>query len=259
MATIHPSSIVDPRAELEADVVVGPFCTVGPEVKIKKGTRLISHVVIEGRTSIGEGNTLFPFCVLGAVPQDLKYRGEPTELIIGNQNTIRESVTLNLGTVQGGGRTVIGDHNLLMAYVHLGHDVVLESHCVLANSAAIAGHAHIADFAIIGGLVGVGQFMKIGTHAYIGGMASVDRDIPPFAIAVGNRPCEIKGANIVGLRRRGYKAEVITKINESIKLWKRQDVAKEQCLLEIESQYGESPEVMQFLTFIRESENGCIK
>ncbi len=257
--TIHASSLVDPRAELAEGVTIGPFCTVGPHVKLGKGCKLISHVVIDGHTTIGENNLFYPFSVIGGAPQDLKYKGEPTELWIGNDNTIRESVTLNLGTVQGGGKTVLGSHNLIMAYVHFGHDVHVNNHCVIANAASLAGHVLVDDYAILGGMVGVAQFMKIGKYCYIGGMASIDRDIPPFSIAVGSRPCEIKGANIVGLRRKGFRADAISVIIETIKLWKRPDVNRDQCLLEIESQYGESAEVIEFVNFIRKSENGCIK
>jgi UDP-N-acetylglucosamine acyltransferase len=259
MPNIHSSAFVDPKAHLDSDVTVGPFCVIGPNVKIGQGTHLKSHVVIEGHTTIGKHNLVFPFAVLGGVPQDLKYKGEPTELHIGNHNTIRESVTLNLGTVQGGGKTVVGDQNLLMAYSHMGHDVILGSNTVIANSVSVAGHVLIEDYAIIGGLCGVGQFVRIGKYCYIGGMSAIDRDVPPFTIAVGERPCEIKGANIVGLRRKGFKADSITRINEAIKLWKRADTTKDQCLLEIESQYGEVPEVMDFVNFIRKSESGCIK
>jgi UDP-N-acetylglucosamine acyltransferase len=256
---IHPTAIIDSKAELGNDVSIGPYCMVGPNVKLGNGTRLLSHVVMEGWTTVGEMNTFFPFSAIGAVPQDLKYKGEKTELIIGNHNTIRELVTLNLGTVQGGGKTTLGDHNLLMSYVHFGHDCRVGNHCIIANSVQLAGHVLIEDFANIGGMAGLTQFVRVGTHAYVAGKSTVDRDVPPFSVVVGERPCEIKGANIIGLRRKGYKPDVITAINEAIKLWKRTDVIKEQCLLEIETQYGEIPEVMQFVGFIRKSENGSVK
>lgn len=256
---IHPSAIVDPKAQLDKSVVVGPYCTIGPHVKIAKGTKLLSHVAVDGHTTIGEDNTFFPFSMIGAVPQDLKYKGEPTELIIGNRNNIRECVTLNLGTVQGGGITRIGNDNLLMAYVHLGHDSELKNHCILANGVNLAGHVIIDDYASIGGMCGVTQFVRVGSYTYFGGQSSIDRDVPPYAIALGQRPLSIKGANIVGLRRKGFASETITKINECIKLWIRPDVEKERCLLEIESQYGEVSEIQNFLKFIRESENGVAR
>ena len=169
MAHIHPTAIVSPEAKLAPDVDVGPFCQVGPNVKIGAGTKLLSQVVIEGWTTIGEHNTFFPFSVIGAVPQDLKYKGEKTEVIIGDHNTIRESVTINLGTVQGISKTEVGNHNLLMAYVHLGHDCVVQNHTILANSVGLAGHVTVMDYANIGGMVGVIQFIKIGPHSYVGG------------------------------------------------------------------------------------------
>jgi UDP-N-acetylglucosamine acyltransferase len=259
MAIIHPSSLVDPKAELAADVEVGPFCRIGPNVKIGAGSKLLSHVVIEGWTTIGTHNTFFPFSVIGAVPQDLKYKGEPTEVTIGDHNVIRECVTINLGTVQGRSKTSVGSHNLIMASVHLGHDCDVQNHVIIANGTGLAGHVTIEDYGNIGGMVGITQFITIGKYTYVGGRSTVDRDVPPFSIVVGERPCELKGANIIGLRRQGFKADVITAINESIKLWKRTDIAREQSLLEIETQFGETPEVKIIVYFIRKSENGCVK
>ena len=256
---IHPSAQVHPEAKLDPSVEVGPWCIVGRNVAIGRGTKLISHVVVDGHTQIGEDNIIFPFSVLGAVPQDLKYKGEDTKLIIGNNNRIRESVTLNLGTVQGGGETRVGDDNLLMAYVHMGHDCVVGNHCIIANYGGLAGHVTVGDYATIGGMTGVSQFVRIGEYAYIGGQSGLERDVPPFTIAMGSRPSSIKGANIVGLRRRGFPAETIMKINETIKLWTRPDVQKEQCLLEIQFQYGEIPEIQQFIAFIRKSEAGVVR
>lgn len=258
-AQIHPTAVVDPKAELAADVIVGPYCTVGPNVKIGKGTKLVSHVVVDGWTTIGEENEIFPFATLGLVPQDLKYKGERTELTIGNRNSIREYVSAHLGTAQGGGFTRIGDGNLLMGYVHLGHDVIVGNSAILANYVGVAGHVVIDDHAIIGGQSGVNQFVRVGAHTYIGGHSAIERDVPPYCIGVGSRPMQIKGANIVGLRRRGFSAETISRINEAIKLWTRTDVEKERCLLEIESQYGEYPEVMAFVSFIRKSESGVTR
>jgi len=259
MSKIHPTAIIHAGAELDPSVEVGPWCTIGPKVKIGKNTRLISHVVVDGRTTIGEDNTFYPFAAIGMIPQDLKYKGEDTELIIGNHNNIREAVTLNLGTVQGGGKTVIGDHNLLMAYTHLGHDCSIGNHCIIANSGGLAGHCILEDYVTMGGMCGVAPFVRIGAYAYIAGFSGVEKDIPPFAIAIGQRPCAIKGTNIVGLRRRGFKAETISVINESIKLWIRGDVEKERCLLEIESQYGEHEDVKRFLNFIRNSQYGTAR
>lgn len=256
---IHPTAQVHPEARIDSGAEIGPFCTIGPHVKVGKGTRLISHVCLEGWTEIGQDNTIFPFTVLGAIPQDLKYKGEPTKLIIGNKNTIRESVTMNLGTVQGGGVTQIGDDNLVMAYTHLGHDCRIANHCIIANYGGFAGHVILDDYVNIAGMTGISQFVRIGAYAYVAGQSGVERDVPPYCIAIGSRPCSLKGANIVGLRRRGIPADTIQKINEAIKLWMRPDVQKEQCLLEIESQYGEYDEIKRFISFIRASEIGVVR
>ncbi len=256
---IHPTAQVHPEAMIDSSVEIGPWCSIGAHVKIARGTRLMSHVVVEGWTEIGEDNLVFPFSVLGAVPQDLKYKGEETRLKIGHRNKIRESVTLNLGTVQGGGVTSVGDDCLLMAYTHLGHDCQVGNHCIIANLGTLAGHVVLEDFATLGGMTAVSQFVRVGAHAYIGGQSGVEKDVPPFTIAVGSRPCSIKGTNIIGLRRRGFSAETIQKINETIKLWSRPDVQKEQCLREIESQYGELPEIQQLVSFIRKSETGVVR
>jgi UDP-N-acetylglucosamine acyltransferase len=256
---IHPTSIIHPGAEIHPSVEVGPWCTIGPHVKIGEGTKLMSHVVIEGWTEIGKDNQIYPFSVLGAIPQDLKYKGEPTQLIIGDHNTIRESVTMNLGTVQGGGITSVGNHNLIMAYTHFGHDCRIGNHCILANYAGLAGHVIFDDYVTIAGMTGISPFVRVGAYAYIAGQSGVEKDIPPYSIAIGQRPCVLKGSNIVGLRRRGFPADIIQKINEAIKLWTRHDVQKEQCLLEIESQYGEYPEIQKFISFIRKSETGVAR
>ncbi len=237
---IHPSAQIHPDAQIDPSVEVGPWCSIGPKVKIGRNTRLMSHVVIDGWTEIGEENTLFPFSVLGAVPQDLKYKGEPTRLVIGHHNTIREGVTLNLGTAQGGGVTQMGDHNLIMAYTHLGHDCILGNHCIIANYGGLAGHVILEDHVTIGGMTGVSQFVRVGAHAYIGGQSGLERDVPPYTIALGARPTSLKGANIVGLRRRGFSAERIQKINEAIKLWTR-------------------PDIQNFVSFIRKSETGVVR
>lgn len=256
---IHPTAIIHEHSEIHASVEIGPWCVIGAGVKIGKDTKLVSHVVVEGSTTIGEGNVIFPFTVLGAVPQDLKYQGEQTRLIIGNHNTIRESVTMNLGTLQGGGETRIGDHNLIMAYTHLGHDCILGNHVILANGAGLAGHVEIDDYANLGGMVGVSQFVRIGAHSYVTGQSGLEKDVPPFSIACGARPCKLRGANIVGLRRRGFQVDTIQKINEVIKLWVRPEIQKEPCLYEIKLQYGEIPEIQQFIKFIEETKNGAVR
>ncbi len=255
---IHETAKIHPEAKIDSGVDVGPYCIIGPKVSIRKGTKLISHVVVDGRTEIGEDNLLFPFSALGGVPQDLKYNGEDTKLVIGSRNKIRECSTLSLGTVQGGGVTTVGNDCLLMAYTHLGHDCRIGNGCILSNSCNLAGHVILDDFVTIAGMVGVAQKVRIGSYAYIAGSSGTDRDVPPYVIAMGERPCVIKGTNIVGLKRRGFNTPLIQNINEAIQLWMRQDVQKEQCLLDIESQYGESKEIQLFVDFLRES-RGVIK
>ena len=259
MSLIHPTAIIHPEAKLHSTVKVGPWSHIGPHVEIGAGTEVMSHVVVDGWTRIGENNKIFPFAALGHIPQDLKYNGEKTELIIGNNNTIREYVTLHLGTVQGGGVTQVGDYNLIMAYVHMGHDCIMHNHCILANGVNLAGHVVVESYANIAGMSGVQQFVTIGEHSYITAISAIHKDIIPYAVAHGQRPCALRGANIVGLRRRDFPADTIQKINESIKLWVRADVPKEQCLLEIESQYGEFKEVQKVLQFIRNSKIGVVR
>ena len=256
---VHPTAIVHPEARVDPSVEIGPFSYVGAQVRIGRGCRLLSHVVVDGNTEIGEENVFFPFSVIGAVPQDLKYKGENTRLVIGNRNTFRESVTVNLGTVQGGGETRIGDSNLLMATVHVGHDSILGNNIILANGCAVAGHVTIEDHANIGGMSGVAQFTRVGSYCYAAGQSGIDRDVPPFSIVLGTRPCIVKGVNIVGLRRRGFAAETITRVNEAMKLWMRQDVEKNQCMHEIEAQFGDVPEVARLLEFIRTSQTGVLR
>ncbi len=256
---IHPTALVHPEAKIDPSTEIGPYCVIGPQVRLGRGNRLHSHVVIDGNTEIGEENQFFPFAVIGAVPQDLKYKGENTRLVIGNKNTFRESVTVNLGTIQGGGETRIGSNNLLMATVHIGHDSILGNHIILANGCAVAGHVTIADFANIGGMSGVSQFTRVGSYCYAAGQSGIDRDVPPYSIVMGTRPCVVKGVNIVGLRRRGFAAETITRVNEAMKLWMRQDVEKNQCLADIEAQFGDVPEVAILLEFIRSSSSGVIR
>jgi UDP-N-acetylglucosamine acyltransferase len=226
-----------------------------------RNNRLMSHVVIENRTTIGDSNVFYPFAVIGGAPQDLKYRGEDSELIVGNHNTIRESVTLNIGTAGGGNVTKLGDHNLLMAYVHFGHDTVVGNHTVIANSCQLAGHVTVEDWAIIGGLTGVGQFIRVGAHAYVGGCSGVDRDVPPFTFGRGpTGGYEILGLNIVGLKRRGVDDAGIATLQELNKLYfKDKTLEKEAALQRLEQKLGSSELVRQFVTFVRGSDKGIYR
>lgn len=260
-AKIHPTAIVHAEAQIDSSCEIGPFCTIGPEVKMGPNNRLMSHVVVESRTTIGQGNVFFPFSVVGAVPQDLKYAGEPTELRIGDHNTIRESVTLNIGTIGGGGVTSLGHKNLLMAYVHFGHDARVGDNTVIANGVQLAGHVVVEDWAIIGGLTGVSQFIRIGAHAYVGGCSGVDRDVLPFTYGKGpTGGYENMGMNLIGLKRRGFDDESIAALREVDKIFiKDKSLEREAALRKIEETRGEIPAVRQFLAFVRSSEKGIYR
>ncbi|MEW6057122.1 MAG: acyl-ACP--UDP-N-acetylglucosamine O-acyltransferase [Bdellovibrionota bacterium] len=260
-ARIHPTAIVHPEARIDSSCEIGPFCIVGKEVVLGPNNRLISHVVIENRTTVGEENTFYPFSVIGGVPQDLKYKGESTELRIGNGNTIRESATLNIGTQGGGGVTQLGDSNLLMAYVHLGHDVKVGNGTVIANGCQLAGHVLVEDFAIIGGLSAVSQFIRVGAHCYIGGCSGVDRDVPPFTLGRGpTSGFEILGMNLVGLKRKGFREDAISALQEVNKLFfKDKSLEKEAALRRLEEQLGGHEVVQQFVKFVRASEKGVYR
>lgn len=221
MTNIHPTAIVDPKAELDVSVSVGPYTIVGPHVKIGAGTTVGPHVVIEGHTTIGRDNRIFQFGSIGAANQDKKYRGEPTELVIGDRNTIREFVTLHVGTVQDKAVTRIGDDNWIMAYTHIAHDCVVGSHTTLANNATLAGHVELGDWVTIGGLTGIHQFVKIGAHAMVGFASAVSQDVPPFMLVDGN-PLAVRGVNVVGLRRRDFSAERIAAVRQMHKLLYRE-------------------------------------
>jgi UDP-N-acetylglucosamine acyltransferase len=232
MSLIHDTALVDSRAELAADVTVGAYSVIGPHVRLAEGCNIGPHCVIEGHTTLGRDNRVFQFASIGAAPQDMKYRGEPTRLVLGERNTVREFVTINTGTVQDEGITRIGDDNLLMAYVHIAHDVRLGSHCVLANNTTLAGHVHIGDWVTIGGLTGVLQRMRIGAHAMIGFQAHVAQDVPPFITADGN-PLAARAVNVTGLKRRDFSAERIAVIRQMHKLLYRASLPLEQAVAQI--------------------------
>jgi UDP-N-acetylglucosamine acyltransferase len=208
VAQIHPTAIVERGAEIAATATVGPYCHVGAKVVLGEAVELLSHVVVAGRTSIGEGTRIFPFASIGQPPQDLKYAGEDSSLIIGQRNIIREYVTMNPGTSGGGMVTRIGDHCLFMANAHIGHDCQLGSHIIIANSVPLAGHVVVGDHAAFGGLSAVHQFVRIGRHAYVGGLTGVERDVIPFGLVMGDR-ARLAGLNMVGLQRRGFSREDI--------------------------------------------------
>lgn len=221
MANIHPTALVDPHAQLDASVQVGPYTVIGPHVKIGAGTTVAAHVVIEGHTTIGRDNRIFQFGSIGAANQDKKYQGEPTELVIGDRNTIREFVTLHVGTVQDKAATRIGDDNWIMAYSHIAHDCVVGNCTTLANNSTLGGHVELGDWVTIGGLAGIHQFVKIGAHAMVGFQSAVSQDVPPFMLVDGN-PLAVRGVNVVGLRRRDFSAGRIAAVKQMHKLLYRE-------------------------------------
>jgi len=258
MSRVHPTAIVDPRAELDSDVEVGPYSVVGPGVKIGKASKVHAHVSIQGRTTLGEANVVFPFATIGSPPQDLKYKGEPSELIIGDRNTIREYVSLNPGTTGGGMVTRVGEQNLLMMYCHIAHDCSLGDRNVIANGATLGGHVIIEDCVIVGGLVGIHQFVRIGTGALLGAGAMVSKDVPPYCNATGDR-ARLHGLNIEGLKRRGVDKPVIETIRKAYRIAFNSKLRTEEALKIIRRELPAIPEIEKFVSFIAQSQRGICR
>jgi UDP-N-acetylglucosamine acyltransferase len=244
MPHIHPTALVSPGARLAQNVQIGAYTLIGPHVVIDEGSSVGPHCVIEGHTRIGRDNKIFQFCSLGAAPQDMKYAGEPTELVLGDRNTIREFCTFNTGTVQDGGVTRIGNDNWIMAYVHIAHDCQLGDHIILANNATLAGHVHLADWVFIGGLTGIHQFVKVGAHAMAGFASAVTQDVPPFMTVDGN-PLAVHGFNAVGLRRRGFSPQRIAGVKQMHKLLYRQGKTLAHAIEEITAMAESSPQLRE--------------
>ena len=255
---IHKTAIIDPKAELDSSVEVGPYCIIGPQVKIDKGTKLSSHVVIDDWTRIGEGCRIFQFASIGAIPQDLKYKGEESWVILGNNNTIREFVTINRGTSQSGGKTTIGNNNLFMAYSHVAHDCKIGNHVILANAATLGGHIQIEDYAIVGGLVAVHQFVRIGCHSIIGGGSGANQDIPPYTTANGQR-AKLCGLNTVGLKRHNFSNEAISNLKKAYRIIFRSGLTTNTALDQTQGEIKNSPEVDHLISFIKGSERGITR
>jgi UDP-N-acetylglucosamine acyltransferase len=262
MAQIHATAIVDASAELAATVSVGPYAVIGAQVRIGDGTTVGAHCVIEGPTTIGRDNRIFASASLGAAPQDMKYRGEPTELSIGDRNTIREFCTFNRGTTQDVGVTRIGDDNWIMAYVHIAHDVQLGKRTILANNATLAGHVHVGDWAIVGGLSGVHQFCKIGAHAMVGFQSHVSQDVPPY-MTVGGNPLAVHGFNAEGLRRRGFTPERIAQVKQMHRLLYRKGLTLEQAKAELAALRGQvadgDADIDLLLGFLEAATRGIVR
>ena len=235
MARIHPSAVVDPSAELDDDVEVGPFAIVGAGVRIGSGTRLLAHATVDGPTTLGRGNVVHPHATIGGPPQDKKYRGEPTTLVIGDGNTFRECVTVNRGTVQDSGTTMVGDDNWVMAYVHIAHDCRIGSHTILANTTNLGGHVELGDWAILGGCTQVHQFCKVGAHAMTGTGTILLHDVPPFTMVSGN-PSAPHGLNTEGLKRRGFEPDTVSLIKRAYRTVYRSELTLAQARERLEAE-----------------------
>ncbi len=255
---IHPTAIIDPKAQLHPTVEVGPYVVIGGQVKLGEGTTVGPHAVIVGDTTLGKRNRIFQFASVGAEPQDLKYAGEDTALVIGDENLIREFSTLHKGTAGGGGVTRVGNKNLFMAYSHVAHDCVVGNGCVLANCVALAGHVEVGDFVVFGGLVGIHQFTRIGKHAFIAAGAVVVMDVAPYCVAQGDR-AELAGLNKIGLQRHGYTEEQLKRIKECYQLLFHGKLKLEEALAKIKAEYGQHPEIADFVTFVAASKRGLTR
>lgn len=258
MSGIHSHALVDERANVGANVEIGPFCVIGPDVTLGDGCRLLSHVVVEGLTEIGPETVISPFASIGGVPQDLRYGGEQTRLVIGARNTIRESATLNRGTADGGGVTRIGDGNLMMAYTHIGHDCRIGDDNILANGSTLAGHVEVGNHATVGAYCGIHQFCRVADFAFIGGFTVLTQDALPWVTTVGNR-AKAYGLNLIGLRRRGYPKETIQALKRAYTTLFRSKLRLSEALEALEADAGEFEEVRYFLEFVRTSERGVTR
>jgi len=254
---IHPTAIVHPRAVIGQGVRIGPYCTVGEHVVLDDGVELVSHVVLEGRTEIGARTRIFPFASIGHEPQDLKYRGEASTLVVGSDCTIREHVTISPGTEGGGMLTSVGDHCLLMIGVHIGHDCRVGNRAVMSNGAGLAGHCVVGDYVILSGHVGVTQFVRIGDHAFVGGMTKVENDVIPFGMAVGN-PGHLAGLNLVGLKRRGFDRESIHKLRAAYRMIFSNEGTLRERVEDAGKIFEADPLVSQVISFIQQPSRGSV-
>ncbi len=256
---IHPTAIVDASARVPESCRIGPYCIVGPQVEMGEGCELTSHVVLQGPTRMGRNNKIFPFAAVGIDPQDLTYKGEPTRLEIGDDNTIREYVTINRGTEKGGGVTRIGSGILIMAYTHVGHDCVIGDHAMLVNAATLAGHVTVEEWAVVGALCPVHQFVRIGAHSYIGGGTTITQDVLPFSKTSAARENRAYGLNSVGLKRRGFSDERVRKLHHAYKVLLASKLNTSQAVERLRGEADIGQDVEMLLRFIEGSERGVIK
>jgi len=256
---IHPTAIIDPDAQISREAEIGPYCIVGSGVSIGPRTRLLAHVYLEGKLTIGRDNVFHPYASCGTEPQDKKYKGEPSETRIGDRNTIREFVTIHRGTEGGGMVTSIGDDNLLMAYVHVAHDVIIGNHTILANAVTFAGHVMVEDYANIGGFCAIHQFCRIGKHAMVGSNSVIKQNVLPYSVTASDHSPEVFGANRVGLERKGYGPDDIEPLQNAFRMLTRAGLNTRQALARIEEEVSQTAEVRELTEFIRHSPRGFVK
>ncbi len=255
---IHKTAIVNPKADIGDNVSIGPFCIIGEGVVIKKGARLISNVIVEGNTEIGEECIIHPFATIGLPPQDIKYKNEKTGVKIGKKNIIREYASIHRATAGGGGLTEIGDSNFLMAYVHVAHDCKIGNSAIMANAVMLAGHVVVEDFAVFGGLVVVHQFTRIGAYAMVGGFSGIGQDIPPYTMASGAR-AKLYGLNVIGLKRQGFSDEAINNLKKAYKILFREKKTLKDALKKIKSELPETKELKHLVEFIEKNKRGICR
>lgn len=256
--SIHPTAVVDASAKIPESCIIGPYCVVAADVELGERCELVSHVVLHGPSKLGEYNKIYPFAALGIDPQDVTYRGEPTRLEIGDHNDIREYVTINRGTVKGGGTTRIGSHILIMAYTHIGHDSVIGDHAMLVNGATLAGHVTVEEWAVVGALCPVHQYVRIGAHSYVGGGTTITQDVLPYSMTSAERDTHAYMLNKVGLQRRGFSPERIAKLHHAFKVLLASKLNTSQALEKIRSECDDE-DVASLVRFIEASQRGVIK
>ena len=256
---VHPTAIIDPQAKIHPSCKIGPYCVIGPQVQLGEGCHLVSHVAIEGPSKIGADNGFFPFSSIGLAPQDMTYAGEPTQLEIGDHNEIREFVTINRGTVKGGGVTRVGNYNLIMAYTHVAHDCLVGDRVILANAATLGGHVTVEDWAVVGAMCPVHQYVRIGAHSYVGGGTTITKDVLPFSKTVAARDTHAYGLNAIGLERRGFSKERIRKIHHAYKVLLASKLNTSQALKMLKAEPDSGEDVEMLIRFIESSERGVIK
>lgn len=257
--SVHPTAIIDPGAQVHPTCRVGPYCVIGPDVEVGENCELISHVVLDGNTTIGPHNRIWPFCSIGLAPQDISYAGEPTRVEIGDHNQIREFTTINRGTAKGGGLTRVGSHTLIMAYSHVAHDCRVGDHVILANAATLGGHVIVEDYATVGALCPVHHFVHVGAYSFIGGGTTITRDVLPFSKTAAARDTHAYGINAVGLERRGFSKERIRKIHHAYKLLLASKLNTSQALEKLKSEPDRGEDIDMLIRFIESSERGVIK